>query len=340
MQPEAASRRKLHRVLVLFLAAVVSGFVAVELVKELAALLARETSASRSVSPHATSRQRYLPEAKGGAEANAKAEPKASLAASVTSATSAIPHIHVFGLIHTGTNLIQSVLHDVFPSASICPDTRIHFSTVQNQTCSNHTVQAEKHSLPACVNAWLQEHPLALAVLMVRDPFDNLRSIKRAPYHLRQCFKRNGSWMRERCSVLSRENSWLQREVTFESVVHLWKDYVEGHYRLSTRYGKRVVLVRYEDLVRTPVEAVRRIANTLGVTMDGTLRQSTFETRQKLDTGGRDDDLRDKGETFTPDELRSICNLLRNSSITRQLHYWQKCRSSLGAFREFVDPLA
>jgi hypothetical protein len=190
----------------------------------------------------------------------------------------------------------------------------------------NDDDEADKHSLPDCVEAWLRDHPDTFAVLMVRDPFENLLSSYNLPYHFGKCFNVNETetWLDKGCKVSCQEQSFLKRELAFKSAADLWTHFLEGHNRVAQRYRNRAILVQYEEFLLNPEAVADRMVEKFGLQMDGAFRAETMQTNQKPEEIGREG----PGYAFNEDQVQTICARLKQSQVTRRLNYLQGCGSS------------
>merc|ERR1712087_856434 len=84
------------------------------------------------------------------------------------------PQFHIFGMYNTGTNMLQSLLDASMPTASVCPDTVVHYQASHRATCKG--AHHSKHANPESIREFLSKNNQTYAIFVVRDPFSFLES--------------------------------------------------------------------------------------------------------------------------------------------------------------------
>jgi len=175
------------------------------------------------------------------------------------------PKIHVFGLYGTGTNVIQTVLHeDLVPrKISVCPDTKVRMHAVKEKAC--HGPVTSKHSNPKKVWKWLRT-AATKAVFIIRSPFSWLRSVMHTPYQLRKCIKK-GWWKPCSCTSIQGHDPLCDVGRThYSNVMDIWKQYGINYYKimLDPAMRGRVAMVAYRDLILRPDCTLSSVGKQLG----------------------------------------------------------------------------
>jgi hypothetical protein len=139
-------------------------------------------------------------------------------------------------------------------------------------------------------------HSSEVVVLaMVRDPFSHLHSWNKAPYDIDRCKgkgkTKDQTWMTRPCTFYESRGSrgGGTSGGNFSSVVDLWNKYTNGYLDLQ-RSGlfKKVLIIRYEDLVLKPERIVAQIAESTGVPLDGELVLAERASKSTGHANGRE----------------------------------------------------
>lgn len=254
-------------------------------------------------------------------------------------------NISIFGLFNSGTNLLQSLFFNGNKALSVCPDSS--HSRWRGEVSCKHS-QPWKHAHPSVVSAWLDSKSVAdqqLCVYIVRNPFSILDATHRHSYDLRDCFQKK-NWLSAPCRcnellcAVGRKGRppgcgpdhkfCAERQKEFESVVDIWNVFVSGYVRRAANAGRhRVALVRYEDLVITPIETLTKITAVLGVRLEKSTVLSVLHAKANQ-LGGNSDDAIEKIrrrsylQAYSKTMIRFACAKL-DRSLTKRFDYEKDC---------------
>lgn len=222
-----------------------------------------------------------------------------------------------------------------FPSASICPDTRFSIG-LGRMTCKRRKPHLSKHTNPGIVRRWLNWSTTQdiHGIMMVRDPFANLASIRKNPYGLRHCADKR-RWLAKPCVCTAYMQRYDQicepNQSSFASLVDVWAVYATRYLSIAREANQTAGLyrgiVRYEDLVMNTRALVRSLGDRFGVPpqFDGlkeVLRRNakTSSRQSRRDAAGKAKYMK----TFTESELLRVCKQL-DSNVLEELQYGREC---------------
>lgn len=121
----------------------------------------------------------------------------------------------------------------------------------------------------------LDEVPEARLVAIVRDPRDVIGSWVKAPREFQAEWDIAGEWRDAPSKNAGREENWYG--------FSRWKELAHLFDRLAGKHPRRVVIVRYEELLAEPLERVASLFSACGLQMPASTREFLAESRQRDD---------------------------------------------------------
>ena len=99
-------------------------------------------------------------------------------------------------------------------------------------------------------------------VILVKNPYSFLLSLKRRPYHnldLKNLSFEN--FLKSRWKTVSRENTFN----IIDSPVELWNNKVKSYFDIKSIFFKQVLILKYEDLIINPAYELKKICDLCNV---------------------------------------------------------------------------
>lgn len=242
--------------------------------------------------------------------------------------------VQVMGLQDTGTNLLAQLLYKNFGGQLV------HYDS----TASLEKRGVWKHASPAWIDAKvpqafdnLKNHTV-VPVVMVRNPLSWLRSIKKAPYELAKCVD-GDDWLEKPCAHnfpagYVKESFGMKLKAQFQHLTGLWARWTESYEPILRKHFGKVLIVRYEDLVQHTEHVVRRIGNTLQLTLPDQI--DIIETPAKSHGAALGHEAamerihnKEYMEEFTDDELSLVCDQLKFFADVMIKYGYSDCRQIL-----------
>jgi hypothetical protein len=182
------------------------------------------------------------------------------------------PSLQILGMYNSGTNLLTQLMQKNLPEA--------HAAAYPPDALWKHSYLS---ALSPSLRRELKKH---VAVAMLRNPLAWLASLEKAPYNLKNCAE-GEAWLTEPChmpevlrnagdpsplksSFLAEANvpvPFTQKRIPLENVETVWNRWAADYLHLS-KFVRASIVVRYEDLVRSPEHELARIA----ALVNGTVR--------------------------------------------------------------------
>lgn len=245
-------------------------------------------------------------------------------------------HVELMGLMDTGTNLLQQMLWNNFPSmrffASLLPAS----DAPEEKRIRYAEKGVWKHANLWTVNThlrpWARENFVTkktVLITMVRQPLSWLQSIKKAPYMLQRCVI-GEDWLRRPCvhpipSGHTCVDHEIPHNVTYTSLIDIWNKWTLAYKNAWSFMFSKLIILRYEDLVMEPVATMRHIAQQLNLTVGSDVWVPTQPAKSSGEPIGRAEavtKIRTKSYLwqFTGAELHDACGVL-NGEAALQLGY-------------------
>lgn len=183
----------------------------------------------------------------------------------------------------------------------------------------------------------LKNHTV-VPVVMVRNPLSWLRSIKKAPYELAKCVD-GDDWLEKPCAHnfpagYVKESFGMKLKAQFQHLTGLWARWTESYEPILRKHFGKVLIVRYEDLVQHTEHVVRRIGNTLQLTLPDQI--DIIETPAKSHGAALGHEAamerihnKEYMEEFTDDELSLVCDQLKFFADVMIKYGYSDCRQIL-----------
>eukprot|EP00401_Gymnodinium_catenatum_P039242 CAMPEP_0117533660 /NCGR_PEP_ID=MMETSP0784-20121206/40007_1 /TAXON_ID=39447 /ORGANISM="" /LENGTH=427 /DNA_ID=CAMNT_0005330109 /DNA_START=56 /DNA_END=1339 /DNA_ORIENTATION=+ len=250
--------------------------------------------------------------------------------------------VRIYGMYNTGTNLVTFMMGTRHPHANVCPHGEELYT---RDRCHNYT-GPYKHANPAFVQEWLSSpHSEGIrAILMVRNPFSWLASMKRHPYGLASCIGSASSHgqddavtaactCRDLVGMGVKDRICARDQVSYASMADVWNQYVAGYKQAATCSGRWTALVRYEDLVLEPTQALQLIDTRIVLAASEPWQaERLVEQSVKSNGRGRGDAMqeirhRSYRQSFSSEELEILCRLL-DKALLLEFGYAHECSST------------
>jgi hypothetical protein len=182
------------------------------------------------------------------------------------------PALQILGMYNSGTNLLTQLIKKNLPEA--------HPAAYPPDAVWKH---AKLSALSPGLRRELRRHA---AVAMLRSPLAWLASLEKAPYNLADCTE-GADWLTEPCQMpetwrnagdpggppppgtvallggASVPVPFVQNRIPLENVEAVWNRWAADYAHLSA-FVRASIVVRYEDLVRSPEHELARIAALVG----------------------------------------------------------------------------
>lgn len=251
-------------------------------------------------------------------------------------------HVQILGLFDTGTNLLEEMVKDNFPS--------LHLETVNESTpfIWKHTLSGAKAIYKAISkNLPSTSSPEDVVVLaMVRSPIASIVSLKKAPYSLMACTDKTYAEMGKPCIGYVNDTDhtrgpWYNETVhrashiydvpdkaryhaeQFNATMQVYNDYVNQYKELKKLSAfKDVLIIPYEDLVLHPDKIMHEVAQVIGQDAPAQIQVATTSAKDHGESVDRNQALaklkgRDWLKEFhnDPDGLFALCKYLNRSLV-------------------------
>lgn len=237
-----------------------------------------------------------------------------------------IDEVVILGMHNSGTNLLYNLFHNYIEKPNdieLCKDyyRKAYCGNIWKHTNPNRFNQLRKSRR--------KNFDRTLAIVLVRHPLSQLKLWQTSPHHL-AC---GGTHLTEPCLCDNATDTNLMSAIMPEvprpmcdtdspetpcwnSLVDGWNSHVAGYHKLDSLFGK-VMVVRYEDLVESPIDVLRQISTNLGMQSPAMSNTSSFlqaKSRQfALDALRSPNYMSD----FPRDELKRFCAALDKTSLFR-----------------------
>eukprot|EP00811_Abedinium_folium_P000552 NODE_10506_length_1346_cov_7.370796.p1 GENE.NODE_10506_length_1346_cov_7.370796~~NODE_10506_length_1346_cov_7.370796.p1 ORF type:complete len:385 (+),score=36.52 NODE_10506_length_1346_cov_7.370796:102-1256(+) len=279
-----------------------------------------------------------------------------------------LPSLAVAGLMSSGTHLLHKLLvlafgisrvqHDV-PALTRCLGKSDDKHNPLEVGCSDFWKHAQPWRIINCGRV-----PPKTLVVVVRNPIAQIASLKRMPFNLWPCFPNlleecscfpscSGSSARE-CRF-SRDQKYypcnevkggrnlsrnfakaakdlppVGEDVKYPNLMEVWNSYVSGYFALA-ELTRRVVIVRYEDLVFTPDKVLANVSKAIGLPAPEHTPLLTGKARG-FDSGSHDRagsvkliTNKEYRKSFDAATLEAMCKGL-SRSLLEKLGYADECQ--------------
>lgn len=190
---------------------------------------------------------------------------------------SEIKEVILLGMHNAGTNPLYKLFHDTYEKGNNIELCKI---SSDGASCGGVWKHTNPKRLPGSLNGKKSHAELedAMAMVVVRHPFSQLKSRYEKSTH------------------------------TWKSLADAWNIYMDGYLNLNKVF-KKVVILRYEDLVESPESAMQEVGNKLSLKFPGISDDSWLHSQlrekalQKLNA-------RDYKSNFTKAQLDELCGVL------------------------------
>lgn len=115
-----------------------------------------------------------------------------------------------------------------------------------------------KHTYPSAIAAKMPEEEQKKTVLiaMVRNPIAQIAGWKKAPYALRKCLS-SQKWLEGPCQCgQGGGQDCTKAGGKYQGFADVWNTYVRQYRDLATQHFRKVLLIRYEDLVLGNLDSI------------------------------------------------------------------------------------
>jgi len=185
----------------------------------------------------------------------------------------------IIGQYDTGTNLLQKLVASHFPSSK-----KLDQEAHKKEDVGHYLW---KHTKPEDISPEVRKTLNGtVALVMIRDPLSWLTSLKKAPYDLKKCTRKE-DWLTAPCTTPPTYTDWIahpdkylrapppkflyhpQKELTLPNLESFWNEWTRDYTHAADFGFADVLLIRYEDLVIETETQLKRIAKILDLPAPG-----------------------------------------------------------------------
>lgn len=173
-----------------------------------------------------------------------------------------IHNIQIFAERNTGSNYLEKLFKMNFPNVKISwEDGWKHWQFSKIFTDPNYKGRND-----------------TLYVLIVRDPYTWVRSMKRKPYHIKNPEDNISNFIRQRQHTVSDDHIVI-KEPEYENIIEMRNTKNKG-FDLIHNKVKNSIYIKYEDLSANPTETLKKFKNYLKVPKELNITNNVISSNQ------------------------------------------------------------